>query len=117
VDFSKVGFKPTAPFTWEQRRWTWTASAMHLNTQASLTAVPTNGKYLTGIEHPPVSKPAEGEARDFSEQYSYSLDFWWVYLYYLGSVSARAALVLGAMALSAAALAAWNVRRVLARIT
>ena len=42
-------------------------------------------------------KPATGLARDFSEQFTFSLDFWWLYLFHLGVVSAPVALILGAV--------------------
>ena len=42
--------------------------------------------------------------RGFSQQFAFSLDFWWLYLYYLGVLSATAAVLAGAVPLTAAAL-------------
>jgi hypothetical protein len=115
VDFSKVGFTTATPFTWEERRWTWAGSALHLNTQASMSAVPTNIRYLSGIDRPPAEKAAEGEARDFSEQYSFSLDFWWVYLFYMGVISAPVAVLVGSACVVATAFLALRLIRLLRR--
>jgi hypothetical protein len=108
VDFSKVGFTPEVGHrTTHDRRWTWQASGLTLNTRASLSAIPENVKYFATQERPTV-KPAHEEARDFSEQFAFSLDFWWVYLFYLGAVRAPVALALGAACLCAAAFLAWR---------
>ena len=110
VDFSKVGFTPAVGHpTWQQRTWTWGASELRLNSEASLTAIPNNLRYLAKSERPPL-KPPQGEARDFSQQLAFSLDFWWVYLFYLGAVSARVAVVLGAACLAAAVFCAFRLR-------
>jgi len=117
VDFSKVGFMPeVGHHTWEQRRWTWEASGLRLNGRASLTAIPENFRYLAREDLPPPVKPPQGEARDFSEQFAFSLDFWWVYLFYLRAISARVAIALGAGCLSAAGLFAWLLRREICRV-
>jgi hypothetical protein len=107
VDFSKADFGPTRTFTWDERRWSWSGSALRLNAEASLTAIPTNVRYLIGAAPRPAVKPAEGDARDFSEQYAFSLDFWWVYLYYLGAISASVALTLGAACVAAIAVSGY----------
>jgi hypothetical protein len=108
VDFSKVGFTPeVGQRTSHDRRWTWEASGLTLNTRASLSAIPENVKYFATRERPTV-KPAREDARDFSEQFAFSLDFWWVYLFYLGAVRAPVALALGAACLCAAAFFAWR---------
>ena len=102
VDFSKVGRTSVVGYpTWDERRWSWEASGLYLNTRASLAAIPENVKYLATGQRPPV-KPAQADARDFSDQFAFSLDFWWLYLFYLGAVSAPVALALGAVCLGAA---------------
>lgn len=117
VDFSKVGFTPkVGDRTWEQRRWTWEASGVRLNSLASVTAIPENLAYLVGADMPPPVKPPQGEARDFSEQFAFSLDFWWVYLFYLRAISAPVAIALGAGCLSAAGLFGWLLRREICRV-
>ena len=47
------------------------------------------------FEPPPLIEPPDGSARDFSAQFAYSLDFWWVYLFYLGAVPAAVSLARG----------------------
>jgi hypothetical protein len=71
--------------------------------------VPENARYLTGRSSPPPVRDAFD--RDFSQQFSYSLDFWWLYLHYFGVLNAAAAVGI-AMALlataAALAVAAWR---------
>ncbi len=103
VDFSKVGHTPEIGYqTREVRRWQWPFSALVLNTRAAATAVPRNLKYLAGVEPRPSLEPAIGLARDFSAQFAYSLDFWWVYLYYLGVIPAEVSVILGLLSLGVA---------------
>jgi hypothetical protein len=66
-------------------------------------AVPNNVRYVMGLETPPVRATAASEAqRDFSQQFGFSLDFWWLYLFYLGAMPAWAALcAAGALMLGA----------------
>jgi hypothetical protein len=74
-------------------RYTWEASPLVLNTRAAIVAVPANVRYVLGLATPPVRTTAGSEAqRDFSQQFSFSLDFWWLYLFYLGALPAWAAL-------------------------
>ena len=88
VDFSKVGrTSEVGNPTLDERRWTWEASGLYLNTRASLAAIPENLKNLATGNRPAV-KPAQADARDFSDQFAFSLDFWWVYLLPRRSVSA-----------------------------
>lgn len=110
VDFSKVGFTPeVGRRTWEERRWTWDGSGLYLNTSASLAAIPENLKDLATGERPPV-KPAPAGAQDFSQQLAFSLDFWWIYLFYLGAFSAPVAVLLGAGCLIVVSFFAWQLR-------
>jgi hypothetical protein len=56
--------------------------------------------YLLGISLPPdVSTTGQETQRDFSQQFSFSLDFWWLYLFYFGALPAGVALVLGLLPL------------------
>jgi hypothetical protein len=110
VDFSKVGFtREVGPRTLEERRWSWAASGLVLNTRASLAVAPENLRYLATGQRPPV-RPASPGAQDFSDQFAFSFDFWWLYLFYLGALPARAALAIGAAGLAAAAFLAWRLR-------
>ena len=40
--------------------------------------------------------PAGRDDPEFSQRLDFSLDFWWLYLYYLGAISAPVAVALGA---------------------
>ena len=84
VDFTKVGTVLTVErIAVEERRWRWDLAGINLNTRAALVAVPLNVRYVTGAAAPPPARPPEGRAPGFSEQFGYSLDFWWLYLYYM----------------------------------
>lgn len=103
VDFSKVGAsRVIGPRTQVERQWTWDASGIVINTRASLAAVPENARRLLTGERPEV-KAGESSTRDFSDQFVFSLDFWWVYLFYLRVLSAPLALACGAASFGAAA--------------
>ena len=115
VDFTKVGRSSQVGFpSQDDRRWTWESSNMRFNIRASMAAIPENIKNLATGHRPPVT-PAQGPARDFSDQFAFSLDFWWVYLFYLGVVSAPVSLLLGAGCLAFVALFGWQLRLVFTR--
>ena len=104
VDFSRVNFRPEyAYLTREDRLWTWEGSALRLNTLAAVSGIPSNVRYLTGLEPRPPIHAADARGRDFSEQFGFSLDFWWLYLPYAGvvptplAVTAAVALLAGAV--------------------
>jgi len=89
VDFSKVGHTEEIGYRpFELRRWEWQSSALVFNVEAAFDAVPRNISHLVGSEERPEIKAGNGEARDFSSQFAYSLDFWWMYLFYLGLIPA-----------------------------
>ena len=112
VDFSKVGHTAELGYrSIEARRWEWDSAALVLNSQAAVRAVPLNVQYLSGTEPRPEVKVAEGLARDFSSQFAFSLDFWWLYLFHLRVVSAPAAVALAAVLLGLAAVCAGRLRR------
>ncbi len=105
VDFSKVGHTEEIGYRpFELRRWEWQSSALALNTEAALDAVPLTVRHLVGSEARPEVKVGEGEARDFSSQFAYSLDFWWMYLFYLGLVPAPLVIVFAGIPLGLAVL-------------
>jgi len=118
VDFSRVSQQWAAaaqPRPGGDRRLTWSASPLLLNTQEMLAAVPRNLRYLAGRETPPAidrSSPDIGR-RDFAQQFGFSLDLWWLYLFYLGVYPAWAALVLG---LTPLVLAGWVARGLRGRL-
>ena len=115
VDFSKVGAaRVIGPRTETERQWTWDATGLAINTRASLAAIPENARRLASGERPPI-QPGRVSTRDFSDQFAFSLDFWWLYLFYLRVVSAPVAIALGAACLAAIALFSARLRRVCLR--
>lgn len=99
VDFAKVRVAyarqhQTSPY--EARMHTWEGCPLVLNARASARAVPMTLRHLAGVEPKPVFEHAAGvDARDFSQQFAYSLDFWWIYLFYLGAIPAWLSLAVG----------------------
>ena len=91
IDYAKVS-QATAndrgAFTVEEHQWSWRAAPLMLNARALAGAFPANVAYLTGRETPPaVSAPAGADDRGFSQQFAFSLDFWWLYLFYLHALT------------------------------
>ena len=83
------------------------SSPFVLDTIAAIHAVPLNVEYLAGIREPPrVAATSTAENRDFSQQLSFSLDFWWLYLVYLRAMRPLVALALAAVLGSIAVIAA-----------
>jgi hypothetical protein len=108
VDFSKVGAaRVIGPRTEEERQWTWAAAGLVINTRAAAAAVPENARRLMSGERPSV-KPGAADTRDFSDQFAFSLDFWWMYLFYLRALSAPAATACGGTLAAAAVFLAWR---------
>jgi hypothetical protein len=102
VDFTKVGtVLDVRRIEIEERRWSWEFAGINLNTRAALRAVPLNVRYVTGMAQPPALHLPEGRAPEFSEQFGYSLDFWWLYLYYMRAVPAIVALGAGVLLVGA----------------
>ena len=85
VDYAKVGQANAADRTEAERQWNWAASPLALNARAMTSAVPDNFGYATGLQPVPrIARPAGATDRTFSQQFAFSLDFWWLYLFYLG---------------------------------
>lgn len=88
VDYAKVSQAATTDrdgFSTAERQWSWDAAPLVLNARAATEAVPANINYLLGrTPIPPIGAPADAEDRGFSQQFAFSLDFWWLYLFYLG---------------------------------
>jgi len=109
VDFAKVRveFARAANVTYETRLHAWSTSPLALNLSASVEAVPRVARHMMGGDpKPAVIRGDAGQARDFSQQFAFSLDFWWIYLFYLGVVPAWMSLVMGAT-LGLAAFGLW----------
>lgn len=111
VDFSKVGAaRVIGVRTPLERQWTWDASGLVINARAAMHAVPGNiERLLTGTRPPVVA--GDAATRDFSDQFAYSLDFWWVYLFYLRVLPGPAALACGALLGLVVLAGAWRLRR------
>ena len=104
VDFSKAGYRPEhSHLNYQRRLWTWEGSGFVLNTRAAVAQIPLNLRYLAGRQPRPVIRAAEYRATDFSEQFAFSLDFWWLYLFYARAISAPAAIASFAALLALAA--------------
>ncbi|MAG70464.1 MAG: glycosyltransferase family 39 protein [Vicinamibacterales bacterium] len=114
VDYSKIQnafARRTDGYSIQMSRYTWQAAPLVLNSKSTLEGVPRNVGYLTGMATPPdVVEIGQATQRDFSQQFSFSLDFWWLYLFYLGAVPAGIALALG---LAPLAIASWLCRSLL----
>ena len=83
----------------------WDSSPFVVTSRSAIAAVPTNVAYLSGAR----SLPAMGASNaPLSERVGFSLDFWWLYLVYLGAVPLRVAILTVAVML---ATAAWLTRR------
>lgn len=91
VDYAKVSQGAAITrggFTTEQRQWDWRAAPIVLNTQALVDAVPANLAYVSGRRPAPsVGAIARDDDRGFSQQLAFSLDFWWLYLFYVHALS------------------------------
>jgi hypothetical protein len=103
VDYAKVSQAQPVAATTAARQWDWAASPLVLNTRAMATAVPQNFAYVTGLSPVPrIARTAGAEDRTFSQQFAFSLDFWWLYLFYLGVLPAAG------VAIAMAAFATWT---------
>jgi hypothetical protein len=113
VDFSKAGYRPEqAHLNYQRRLWTWEGSGFTLNAQAAARLIPLNVEYLAGSRPRPAIRTAEYRATDFAEQFAFSLDFWWLYLFHVRAISAPVALgAFGALMLVAGVLALMLRRR------
>ena len=78
--------------------WQWTA--IRLNTRAALQAAPANLRAFLADER---TVPGSAEGTPLADRVGHSLDFWWMYLYYLGVWPRWAATLAAASPLTAAA--------------
>ena len=93
--------KPARP----QHVLDWDSSPFVVTTRSAIAAVPTNVAYLSGAAPPPTMPASSGS---LSERVGFSLDFWWLYLVYLGAIPLRVALLAVTAMLAAGA---WLTRR------
>ena len=94
VDYAKVSVANAraegAPSRAE-RLVNWQTSALFLNTRAAARLLPANVALLIGGSPPPALATAQSTARgEFSQQFAQSLDFWWMYLFHMRTLSAAA---------------------------
>ena len=88
VDYAKVSQRTGQAYTTETRQWSIAASPLVANAREAMAAVPNNVAYATGRRTPPrTMATAAADERGFSQQFAFSLDFWWLYLYYLGALN------------------------------
>jgi Dolichyl-phosphate-mannose-protein mannosyltransferase len=110
VDFAKVGLQHArahgAP-TRDERLHDWTTAPIVLNARASVAAVSRTVRVLSGADPVPARRITEPDDRDFSQQFVFSLDFWWVYLCYMGVIPRAMAVGIGLGLMAAAAGLAW----------
>ncbi len=116
VDFSKVSIayaRAKGDYSRDAKIDNWHESSLVLDTRAAISAVPRNVRHLVLGERPPVeTRRADQDDRELSQRLAFSLDFWWLYLYYLGAISASAAAALGATPLVVALLTLRKARSV-----
>jgi hypothetical protein len=89
------------------RASSWASSGLVLNATHALSAVPENIRLVASGTGPALV--AAGERDELPTRLAFSLAFWWLYLFYLGAVSAPAAVLLGA---APVAVAGWLLRHV-----
>jgi hypothetical protein len=110
VDYAKVSTEWARSHTREevaQRNWRWPSSPLVLNTEAAFEAVPANVAFLSGVREPPrVATTSTASNRDFAQQLSFSLDFWWLYLVYLHAIRPAVAALIAATLCGIAAVSA-----------
>ncbi len=113
VDFSKVSVehaRRVGEYSRDAKIYSWSESAIALDTAAALEAVPGNLRNLARGVRPPLPDTAADDGA-FAQRLAFSLDFWWLYLYYLAVVPAWGAILLGVLPLLAAAVALVRLRR------
>lgn len=116
VDYSKVGASLAAlsmpsdesGVVAETPSRRWAAAPIVLNARALRGGAPANFRYVSGRDVPPYITPADADDRSFSAQFAFSLDLWWMYLYYIEALSRRSVLLIVVLFTSVSAVAAWR---------
>ena len=115
VDYSKVSLDWARRATKQEilaREWRVRSSPLVLNARAALVALPLNASYLSGRSPLPARpEPAGAADQDFAQQFSFSLDFWWVYLVYLRVMSPAAAVAAAAALATMTLVFSWMAAR------
>ena len=113
VDYSKPNAhdRAAAPVTHTDRQYSWRGSYLVSNLRTTWRAVPQNMRYVLGGDSPPLVTQASAEqGQSISEQLAFSLDVWWLYLFYLGVLTASVAVGLGLAPLGVALLLSRRLR-------
>jgi hypothetical protein len=110
MDFTKAGPALGVSHPLLERRWNWRVAGLTTNTRAMVHFAPDNARYVLGIANPPPVRPPEGRDAGFSEQFGYSFDFWWLYLFYFGKFSRLTMIAVGGGLAGVAALAIRGIR-------
>ncbi len=91
LDYAKVSQQAAASglaTSAQVQPWEMTTAPLALNTRALPGAVSDNIAYVLGRRTPPsIAAPAGEQDRSFSQQFAFSLDLWWLYLFYMGVFS------------------------------
>jgi hypothetical protein len=115
VDYSRVEQAYAyahAPQPVQERLWSWPAADLVLNARAAARQLPLNVRLLRGAEPRPTVGPTGMTRRaSLTEQLAFSLDFWWLYLFHLGVLPARVAVLGLFIPLAVAGVCAWRVAR------
>ncbi len=107
VDPARAGIAAGQP-PQSVRRDDWHWAPVWLNLRYTMQVLPENVRYVTGRAPVPETARATSAPGSLADRLWFSLDFWWLYLFYLGVLS-RAALLAAALlplVLAAALLAA-----------
>jgi hypothetical protein len=99
VDFYKAGIAFGEP-PQAVRRDEWQWCPIWINVRFAAEAVPANLRYVTGRSPIPLRL---ADAQSLSDRLSFSLDFWWLYLLYLGVLPRWAAMAAAILPLAGAA--------------
>ncbi len=88
VDYSKVSqadaIERGSGMTLAERQWSWGSTLLARDAAAGWQAVPQNMRYLANRDPlPTIATPADDD-HSFAQQFSFSIDFWWLYLFYMG---------------------------------
>jgi hypothetical protein len=111
VDYSKVSVDWARQATHDDivgRNWRLASSPLVLNGRRSVPAVVENVRLVTGRRPiPSAPGPSGPDDREFAQRLSFSLDFWWLYLVYLGVLRPASGLAIAGALASVAAVSAY----------
>jgi hypothetical protein len=105
VDYSKVSVdwaRSASASEVRQRVWRLSSSPLLLDARAIGRVLPANVGYLTGRAPLPAVDTGESASREFGQQFSFSVDFWWAYLVYMRVIRARDGLIIAGVLLGTA---------------